>query len=678
MGVLPPVIAVLDAETSQFTRKMSAAAAEMGSGSKLQGAMNGLAKMGTGVALAVVGIGVASTVAAMRFQASMELIHTQAGASQGEVDALSKSVLDIAANVAQGPNALAASLFHIESAGFRGAQALDMMKMAAEGATIGQADLEAVTQAMIGTMAAGLPDVHNATQALEFMNQIVGIGDMRMGKLAQSIATGVLPTFKNAGLTMKDYGAALATLTDNVTPADEAATRLRMSIALLSAPSKAAMSQVKMLGLQVDYSRLRSKDAKKEFEKFGLSLSQLALDMRKPDGLLVALQDVKSHLEQQFPTTGVGTALATINKSLQHQALTKMFGGGRSSGAIITLVEEMGRLQSKYVALGTPAQRSANLTDAWAATQKTFAYQVHQVQVAIETLAVRIGTWLIPIIQKVVGWIITATDWLSQHHDVAIALAWAVGTVLVAALVAATVAFLGITVPIAAVVIAIAAVAGGLAYCWEHFQTFRQIVAGVLLILTSAFANFVNFVLMVFGGIIDGAANAFGWIPGIGPLLVTAAGKFDQFRADVKDQLSKAQVVAQAFYDSVNAMNPTITIHFATAGAVAVWNQLVAQGGGLGIVAPNHTPTAGSSKPKGFAGGGAFSGGWVGEHGREWFEPRTSGTILPNWQTRQMMGGRGGEQPIVVNITTQTYSDSRLVRTEAQQYKHVNGRTALV
>jgi hypothetical protein len=39
---------------------------------------------------------------------------------------------------------------------------------------------------------------------------------------------------------MNDFGAALATITDNATPADEAATRLRMTVSLMSAPSHAA------------------------------------------------------------------------------------------------------------------------------------------------------------------------------------------------------------------------------------------------------------------------------------------------------------------------------------------------------------------------------------------------------------------------------------------------------
>jgi hypothetical protein len=45
-------------------------------------------------------------------------------------------------------------------------------------------------------------------------------------------------------------------------------------------------------------------------------------------------------------------------------------------------------------------------------------------------------------------------------------------------------------------------------------------------------------ILDVFGGIVHGAARAFGWMPGIGPKLKKASAAFDSFRADVEAALS--------------------------------------------------------------------------------------------------------------------------------------------
>src|SRR5215471_2670396 len=55
--------------------------------------------------------------------------------------------------------------------------------------------------------------------------------------------------------------------------------------------------------------------------------------------------------------------------------------------------------------------------------------------------------------------------------------------------------------------------------------------------LRNAFAWFVGKLLGFFGSILKGAATAFGWIPGLGGKLKTAASKFDTFRKNVNDSI---------------------------------------------------------------------------------------------------------------------------------------------
>ena len=109
-------------------------------------------KLTLGFAAAGVAIGVESVKAAAKFQQSMELIRTQAGASQREVDKMSKAVLALAGPTATAPQTLTEGLYHLESAGFRGAKALAALKTAAEGAKIGGANLEDVTNALNATL----------------------------------------------------------------------------------------------------------------------------------------------------------------------------------------------------------------------------------------------------------------------------------------------------------------------------------------------------------------------------------------------------------------------------------------------------------------------------------------------------------------------------------------------
>jgi Phage-related minor tail protein len=371
-GFLPPVVAILGAQISEYLGEMGIARGEQ---RKLQAEAARTSSIGKKAMLGLAGatllVGIAATKMASQFDAQMELIHTQAGASQQEVDQLKQKTLALAPAVGVGPDQLAAGLYHVESAGFRGAQALDMVAESAKGARIGQADLEATTQAMIGVMAVGFKDVHSASDAMAFLNTTVGIGDMRMEKLAQSIATGTLPAFKSAQLGMIDYSAALATLTDNVTPADEAATRLRMTVSLMAnvqGPAAAALSEI------------------------GLSSTALANDMRKPDGLLAAVMDLKTHLEQSGKTAVE-----------QNVIIDRAFGGGRTSGAIHTLLEETDRLKDKYHEIGDQAQRAAKFNEAWTATNQTLAQQGAEVRAWLQATAIELGERLIPYVQKALG-----------------------------------------------------------------------------------------------------------------------------------------------------------------------------------------------------------------------------------------------------------------------------------
>jgi len=399
-GYLPPIVAEVLAEVGKFKAEMGEVKEEM---STLQATQTKLAAAGkvamAGLAIAVAGVGYESVKLASNFDQTMELIRTQAGDTTDNLDGLKNAVLNIAPAVGIGPEKLAEGLYHIISTGMRGQAALDTLTQAAKLASIGMADLDDVTYAMSGVMSIGMKDVHSAADAISFMNATVGMGDMRMDKLTQAIGTGILPAFKSAGLGMTDFAASLATLTDNSVPADEAATRLKMTVALMSAPT------------------MRAADA---LESIGLSSTQLAEDMRQPNGMLVAVMDLKKHLEA-----------AGLTAVQQNQVIEHAFGGGRTSGAIMTLIQESDRLKSKYDQLGTAAGRAAATNDAWAEQQKQFSQQVHELEAKLQVLGIRIGNWLIP---KLMSF----AHWLSEHKKLIKELAPYIGAVLVVAIAAYT------------------------------------------------------------------------------------------------------------------------------------------------------------------------------------------------------------------------------------------------
>jgi TP901 family phage tail tape measure protein len=378
---------------------------------------------------------------AVKFESAMTRISTQASVPVKNIKALSDAVLQLSPKVGFDPTELATSLYHVESAfhstGISAKDAIGVVAAASKLSKIGNADLETTTQAVVGVLASKIKGVRDAADAAAQLNLLVGSGDTTLQKVAASIATGILPTAQSLGLSFKDVAAALATLTDNVTPADEAATRLRTTLSLVENPSPKAIGALKSIGL---------------------SSVQLAEDFRKPDGLLVALKDLKTHLDNTYDlksskplsldqittagkafrdeVTAQGASTVEADKltkkyvdglkqggsaaTLQARVILSAFGGARSGATFLTLFNELDRLQSKYKDFGTSQQAAAKFAQAWAQQQGTAKQKLDDLKASWKVFLVQVGNAILPDLKAVV-------DVLAKHPGILKAAAVAVG-----------------------------------------------------------------------------------------------------------------------------------------------------------------------------------------------------------------------------------------------------------
>lgn len=319
-------------------------------------------KLTHGLTLPLLAIAGLSIKAATDFNASMTKIQTQAGGSARDVQYLTKAVLDMK-NVQQGPNELAQSLYHLKSVGMQNAEAMHALRQASDLAAVGGANLEETTNALAGAWRTGISGAKDFHQAVATINAVIGAGNMTLDDFNAALGTGILPTAKTFGLSLKDVGSALALFTDESVPADAAATRLRMTFSLLGAPSMAAEKHLKDIGLT------------------GL---KLANDMRKPNGLITAVGDLKSHLEDPK---------YKLSLSEQAQLLSRAFGGGRSSSAILSLINNYDVLQQKQAQVDRSLLKFNQDVRAQRATpQAQFAMRIADIQKA----AIILGNDLLP------------------------------------------------------------------------------------------------------------------------------------------------------------------------------------------------------------------------------------------------------------------------------------------
>jgi len=333
------------------------------------------ATLGAGAEKALKAISVASGIAAVasialatKFDSAMERVHTQAGAAQAEVEKMGPALLDLAPKVATGPEALAESLFHIESVGLRGAKALDTVAASAKLAKVGNADLEQTTNAVAAAMVTQMKDARSLDQIIGLLNATVGQGNMKMNDLTAAISTGILPVAKNFGLGLADVGGALAVMTDRGMHADEAATRLKMTMTMMEAPTN---------------------KASKALHSVGLSSTQLALDMHKPEGLVTALSDLKDHMDK-----------AGLSAIQQAQVISSVFGGGRSSAGVQTLMNNLTVLEQKTKGVTAGVGKFG---DAWSKTTETASFKLHQTTAALQSAGVKLGNDLLPAVTRIAG-----------------------------------------------------------------------------------------------------------------------------------------------------------------------------------------------------------------------------------------------------------------------------------
>jgi TP901 family phage tail tape measure protein len=307
---------------------------------------------------------------AVKFQSSMTKISTQAGASAKDVKQLSAAVLKLAPSTQQGPDQLSEALYHLKSIGLDNVTAMKDLKVASDLAAVGGSNLEDTTNALGGAWRSGIKGAETFAQSAATVNAIIGAGNMKMQDFVAAIGTGILPAAKTFGVSLSSIGSALALMTDEGIPAVDAATRLKMSLSLLAAPSKIASKQLATIGLT------------------GLQMANM---MRSPAGLVGTIGLLKEHLDA-----------SGLSLSKQAILLSHAFGGGRSSSAILTMINNYSVLKKKQDQVNDSLGKYGPAVEA---QRKTAEAQLKMIESSLETMSIRLGNALLPPLTKFVTWI---------------------------------------------------------------------------------------------------------------------------------------------------------------------------------------------------------------------------------------------------------------------------------
>ena len=387
---LPPVVATLIADTKEYMAKMDAAQAKMGAlgeeanktSSKFSSFANKASTAVIGAGLAVAGVSVKM---AMDFQAATTTLVTGAGESEKNLAMIRQGILDMAGVVGQTPKQLASGLYMIESAGYHGAAGLKVLKAAAEGAAVGNAQMSTVAAALTTVMHDYNIPVSHANQVTSALVETVASGKTHLEDLGASIGK-VIPTASLLGVSLAQVGAAMAVQTNAGMSARLAAMHLNATMLSLVAPNKLAAATM---------------------DAFGLSAQKLKDTMSNPkQGLNVALQDIVDAVGKKFPR---GSASYV-------EAIKAMVGGTVGFQTVAALTGTHAKeFATDVTNIGKAANGTAKEVQGWSLVQKDLGQQLKQIGGSGSALAIQLGNLILPTASKIAGWVSSFASELNKN-----------------------------------------------------------------------------------------------------------------------------------------------------------------------------------------------------------------------------------------------------------------------
>jgi TP901 family phage tail tape measure protein len=332
-------------------------------------AVSSLAKIGLGAA---VGVAAVSLKMAAGFQSGLTTLVTGAGEAEKNLKMVGNGILGVASATGTSTKQLIAGMYMIESAGFHGAAALDVLKASAQGAKVGNADLAVVANAVTTVMKDYGKAAGTATQTTDGLVAVVSLGKTHLQDLASSMAR-ILPTASALHLSFADVGGAMATMTAEGTSARLAAMGLNATILAMAAPTHAGSKAMAALGLS----------------------SKTVADTLTHKGLVAALTLVQQAALKAGPE---GSAPFV-------QAMKAMLGGTNGLRVGLQLTgSHMSTLIANTKAVGVATGSTAKDVTGWALVQKDANQQMDILKARVEVAGITIGQKLLPALSSFLGY----------------------------------------------------------------------------------------------------------------------------------------------------------------------------------------------------------------------------------------------------------------------------------
>ncbi len=195
----------------------------------------------------------ATTVSAVKttltFERAMRNVNSIAGLSERQFKSLSDGVLKMASEVGQTPQTLAEGLYDLVSSGFDASESMKILKHTSKAATAGLTDTATSTKAVAAVLNAYRLPVKKAEEVTDTLFRTVDRGVITFEELSSNIGE-VLPYSAAMGISLKEVGASIATMTKQGLSGANATTFIKNAMVAMLSPSKEAKEAIKSLGVE--------------------------------------------------------------------------------------------------------------------------------------------------------------------------------------------------------------------------------------------------------------------------------------------------------------------------------------------------------------------------------------------------------------------------------------------
>ena len=360
----------LGAKTKEFNAKLSQASYRL---KKFGKQVSGLGRtMTTNFTMPIVAAGVASVKLSLDFQKSMTKIETLVGKTSGEIEVMKDGIMDMAQETAKSPVELAEGLYFLESAGLRGANAMETLNNVAKGSASGLGDMESLAVVAAAAQNAYGEETLTASEALDKFGVMVRTGMFDAQELSNVLGK-QLGLASNLGISFDEVGALISTYTATTGDATSATNGLS--------------------AIMMTFAKLESEPTKKQAEALdaiGMSAQQVK-DMMGEQGLMATMQ----HLQTQFEANNIPMA-DFFTKS---QAL---------KGALGVLGTQTQTYTNNLDAMGQSAEF---VGDAFATTAEKDAFKMEQAINSLKVAGTQLGESLAPVVQAITEKVLALTNW---------------------------------------------------------------------------------------------------------------------------------------------------------------------------------------------------------------------------------------------------------------------------